>query len=200
MPASAFSQLPYISDRTLYKALEDPLNAPTISELPLSAALEERPFLDKATASLLNSAIQIPKQISDSITTALDNERLRRQTLYQDPPVLGTDHNTDVRTFTGGIEPDLENEFLPLEDIDVENDEGFTWPMKVLDLPDRIWDGVRAEKVEVSKCGVEFLMRAIKGGGGGFMMEGTAGHWEGVLERDFPRVSRLMEGARLHRG
>ena len=109
----------------------------------------ERMFIDARTASVLAS-------ISQSVSTSssfdevlqLDNKRHRR--LKHELPLLSTDHGCDVQEFSRPFTPDLENEFLPLETLDEEADEGLAWPSSCLNLPQELWQGLLTEKLEVS--------------------------------------------------
>lgn len=78
----------------------------------------------------------------------LDIHRCRN--LKHELPLVRTDHELDMIAFGKRIVPDLENECLPMEMVDEEADEGFTWPSKYLTLPDEFAASYESEALAVS--------------------------------------------------
>lgn len=82
--------------------------------------------------------------------------------LRLDPPLLRTDHEWDMIGFGHQVVPDLENEFLPLETVDEEADEGFTWPSKYNSLPDTFFEKCNSETLLVSNEVLVYLRDVMR--------------------------------------
>jgi len=123
---------------------------------------EERLAVDAGSASLLSSVATFAKGApsrndeDDGICT----HRVRR--MKHESPLLRSDHELDMLCFAPRIAPDLENEFLPLETVDEEADEGFTWPSKYYELPDVHDKKSKAEKLEIASDGLLFLQQSLR--------------------------------------
>ena len=123
---------------------------------------QERWAVDAGAASLLSSIVesaQDPPPYSDQ-ELGIDRHRVRR--MKQELPLLRSDHELDVSRFRAPIVPDLENEFLPLETVDVEEDEGVEWPSSYYALPDEFTNKAKSEKIEVSQDGFLYLQQTLK--------------------------------------
>ena len=125
----------------------------------------ERMFIDAATASLLAWVTQ-PTNTSANFddNNGLDAQRCRR--LKHALPILHSDHECDLQEFLRPYEPDLQNEFLPLEILDEEADEGLTWPSKYLELPNEIWKKLTTEKLEITCEALQYVSGIVRHGAG----------------------------------
>ena len=145
----------------LGSSLEDP---PELFHIDLAKVQlpQERWAVDAGAASLLSSIVesaQDPPPYSDE-ELGIDRHRVRR--MKQELPLLRSDHELDILRFRAPIVPDLENEFLPLETVDVEEDEGVEWPSSYYALPDEFTKKARSEKIEVSQDGFLYLQQTLK--------------------------------------
>lgn len=110
----------------------------------------ERLVIDVGTASMLASISQSINSSPHFDDDDLETRYRRMSKLKHELPLLRTDHDCDVREFHQPFMRDLRDEFLPLETLDEEADEGLTWPSSCLTLPQEIWQSILAEKSEVS--------------------------------------------------
>ena len=123
----------------------------------------ERMFIDAATASLL-AWVTRPTNTSPNFDDNNGLEALRCRRLKHAPPILHSDHESDLRDFVRPYEPDLRNEFLPFEVLDEEADEDFTWPSKYLELPNKIWEEMTRERLEVPAETLQYIAEVVKQG------------------------------------
>lgn len=137
--------------------LEDPPELfhidPSIVKVP-----EERLAIDAGAALLLSSIPESAKHEIEDV--GIDRHRVRRMKI--ELPLLRSDHEIDLMRFVSPIVPDLENEFLPLETLDIEEDEGVEWPSSYYALPDGFAKKSRSEKIEASKDDFLYLQQALK--------------------------------------
>lgn len=121
----------------------------------------ERIFIDAETASLLASIIQSGRALSTSLEDfGVDTKRYQR--LKHELPLICTDPACDLQEFTQTYAPDLKNEFLPLETLDEEADEGLTWPSSYRNLPDELWRKILVEKPKMSAETLRYLFETTK--------------------------------------
>ena len=123
---------------------------------------EERLAVDAGAASLLSSIAESAKYLPPYSDQQLEIDRHRVRRTKQELPILRSDHEIDVLRFVSPIVPDLENEFLPLETVDVEEDEGVEWPSSYNALPDELAKKSRSEKIEASKDDFMYLQDTLK--------------------------------------
>lgn len=121
---------------------------------------EERLAVDAGSASLLSSIAEL-----QTIAPSRDNEydgicTHRVSRMKHDLPLLLSDHELDLLRFARRIVPNLQNEFLPLEIIDEEADEGLTWPSKYYQLPELYDKKSKSEKLEIASDGLRFLQES----------------------------------------
>lgn len=137
--------------------LEDP---PELFHVDLSNVKvpEERLAIDAGAASLLSSIPESAKCEFEDL--GIDRHRVRR--MKNELPLLRSDHEIDLLRFVSPIVPDLENEFLPLETLDIEEDEGVEWPSSYYALPDEFTRKSRSEKIEASKDDFLYLQQVLK--------------------------------------
>ena len=77
-------------------------------------------------------------------------------------PLLRTDHELDVLRFKQRAQPDLDHEFLPIETVDVETDEGLAWPSRFSSLPNDYWNRALSEKVTISSDMLLYLRQTLQ--------------------------------------
>ena len=167
--------------------LEDP---PELFHIDLSNVKvpEERLAIDAGAASLLSF---IPERTKHEIEdVGIDRHRLRR--LKIELPLLRSDHEIDLLRFVSPIAPDLENEFLPLETLDVEEDEGVELPSYCYALPDQFAKKSRSEKIEASKDDLLYLQQVLK-----YHLEGGE---HAAFEIDGPSYKRVSSIHLLNQG
>ena len=145
----------------LGSSLDDP---PELFHIHLTDAKipEERLTVDAGAASFLSSiaeSMKHPPSYSDQ-ELGIDRHRVRR--MKHELPLLRSDHAIDVLRFTSPIVPDLQNDFLPLETLDVEADESLEWPSSSYTLPDELAKKSRSEKLEASKDDFLYLQQTLK--------------------------------------
>lgn len=97
-------------------------------------------------------------------------------------PLLRTDHEADMVTFVHKIEPNLANEFIPAETVDDELDEGVGWPSYCQELPDKVYQDMQNEKLEVAKDVLGYMKAALDTGGEGEVPS---------FEYEWPRYRRV---------
>ena len=165
--------------------LDDP---PELFHIDLDNAKvpQERLEVDADAASFLSIVESLKHSRSHSDEDlGIDRRRVRR--MKHELPLLRSDHDIDVLRFAAPIVPDLENEFLPLETVDVEEDEGLEWPSSYYALPDEFDKKSRSETIEASKDDLLYLQETLK-----FNLEGVE---HGAFEVDdlpYKRVSPLQ--------
>ena len=123
---------------------------------------KERLAVDIGVVSVLSSIAESAKfspSLSDQ-DLGIDRHRVRR--MKHELPLLRSDHELDLLRFVAPIVPDLENESLPLETVDVEEDEGLEWPSIYHALPDEQAKKSRSEKIQASKDDLLFLQDTLK--------------------------------------
>ena len=127
----------------------------TISDVhtQVKSRQNERLEIGRDAAIFLSSIIK-PVAAPPSLDTSseFNQNRHRVKSLKMEPPILKTDHELDLRAFSGGIislDPTKLN--LPLEKLQEENDEGMSWPKYYLDLPMQMWERVKAEKLDCTR-------------------------------------------------
>lgn len=141
--------------------LDDP---PELVHIDLSNVKvpEERLVIDAGAASLLSSIAESAKYSPSHSDQDLGIDRHRVRDMKQELPLLRSDHELDVLRFAAPIVPDLKNEFLPFETVDIEEDEAVEWPSSYYALPDEATKKSESEKMEVSKDDLLFLQHTLK--------------------------------------
>ena len=141
--------------------LDDP---PELVHIDLSNVKvpEERLAIDAGAASLLSSIAESAKHSPSHSDHDLGIDRHRVRNLKHELPLLRSDHELDVLRFAHPIIPDLKNEFLPFETVDIEEDEAIEWPSSYHALPDEATKKSESEKIEVSKDDLLFLQHTLK--------------------------------------
>ncbi|KAL2044333.1 hypothetical protein N7G274_003038 [Stereocaulon virgatum] len=120
---------------------------------------EERLTVSAGAASLLSCikalVTEIPQRQEDGV------EIHRLQYMKHELPLLRSVHELDMLNFAPQVVTDLKHEFLPLETVDEEADEGLTWPSKCHDLPDQYARRSASEKLQVSSDAFAFLKEIL---------------------------------------
>ena len=121
---------------------------------------EERLSVDVGASSLLSEVFQLAKSSPlIDYSDYIDTHRIKRLKVEQ--PLLHTDPDIDSQLFAPPVDPDLENESLPLETIDEEADEGLTLPSSYDRLADEHRSRIQNEKLEVGRETLAFLQDAL---------------------------------------
>ena len=120
----------------------------------------ERLHVDRRVVELLSTITRPPIKAYHFDENDEPRTNVRRG-LKQEVPLLKTDHEDDLRRFAPRFDPSLHDEYLPLEGLDEELDEGLGWPSKYLDLPQRIEQEYRAERLVVSKDVIQYLVETL---------------------------------------
>jgi len=122
----------------------------------------ERLSIDTDAASMLASIAPSSTAAFSRFDEDIDNDTHRIRNLKEESPLLRTNHEWDLQHFARQVVPDLETEFLPLESINEEADEGFTWPTKYYEFVDEVWKGACSEKLEIPNEGLLCLQQSLK--------------------------------------
>ena len=123
--------------------------------------LNEKLSFGKEPISLL-AAITVPAKQSMYFDEDQDIDPHRFQKLKQELPMLRTDHELDMRNFAPQIIPNLVHEFLPLERVDEEADEGLKWPVKYSALPEEFASKFQSERLQVPVNVLVYLKNTLK--------------------------------------
>lgn len=146
---------------------------------------KERLTIDVDTASLLSSIATLAKEPpSRHGDDEIDTHRVRR--MKHELPLLRSDPEVDLLRFAPRIVPNLENEFLPLETVDEEADEGFGWPTRCYELPGEYTRKLKEEKLEVWSDVLVFLQETLR-----FHLEGGTHQVFEDVESSYTKVSSV---------
>ena len=130
-----------------------PLNFPACG-LP-----QERLTVDAGAAVMLSSIAALAKVPPGHDDRVIDTHRIRN--LKLELPLLRSDHEIDMLSFGPQLLPDLEHEFLPLEAVNEEADEGLTWPSICYQLPGKFANNSTSEKLCVSSNALAYLQETL---------------------------------------
>ena len=130
-----------------------PLNFPACG-LP-----QERLTVDAGAAVILSSIAAPAKVPPAHSAEVIDTHRIRN--LKLELPLLRSDHEVDMLNFGPRVLPDLEHEFLPLEAVNEEADEGLTWPLTCYQLPGEFANKSASEKLCVSSNALAYLQETL---------------------------------------
>ncbi|KAI1915138.1 hypothetical protein LOZ39_003002 [Ophidiomyces ophidiicola] len=122
---------------------------------------KEKLSVDKRGAAFLTSITRfgVPHSLGVDACDPESSDRLRISNIAIDLPLLLTDHEHDMYMFRDISSLDSTEISLSLEQIDDENDEGFTFPRYVWDLPSQIHDQVAMEKLNCTKEAILFMQQ-----------------------------------------
>ena len=119
---------------------------------------QERLTVDAGAAALLSSIAALAEVLT-ARDDVIDTHRIRN--LKLELPLLRSDHEVDMLDFGPQIVPDLEQEFLPLETVNEEADEGLTWPTTCSLLPAKFANQSASEKLHVSSNALAYLQETL---------------------------------------
>ena len=119
---------------------------------------QERLTVDAGAAAILSSIAALAEvpPAGDDVT---DVHRIKN--LKLELPLLRSDHEVDMLNFGTWIVPDLENDFLPLEPVSEEADEGLTWPPFCYQLPEKFTNELALEKLHLSSNVLAYLQETL---------------------------------------
>ena len=143
----------------------------------------ERLTAVKAASALL--AVTDPKQYDDPGFDPVDLLPIHRIRHHKvELPLLRSDHEMDMLGFLHPIEPNLAEEFIPLEKVDNEQDEGLGWPSYCYAWPGVYFRKAQNEKLELTRDVFAYMKAAL-----------DAGPENGVLdfEYEWPIPSRVSQ-------
>jgi hypothetical protein len=162
--------------------LADPIGAAGLDFVAIAnqarEQVKEKLEVGRDGAIFLSSILK-PSRLGEEAQTKLSdwdavcfpdlNHHHRIRDMKQEPPMLMTDHEVDMRLFAEDrrLEPvDLSKLDLLREDLNEENDEGLEWPGYFWDLPGQLWDRVRAEKIDCTREVLLFIQEVRNGDDG----------------------------------
>ena len=122
---------------------------------------DERLTIDEDAASLLSSVLALAQQPPSRNGDDYEIDTRKVQRMKVEVPLLRTDPEVDLLHFAQKIVPDLANEFLPLETVDEEADEGLDWPSWCHNLPEELTRKLKAEKLDVTNDALVALQEAL---------------------------------------
>ncbi|KAF2799016.1 hypothetical protein K505DRAFT_391227 [Melanomma pulvis-pyrius CBS 109.77] len=131
-------------------------NTNSVSELT-----KERLTLNKEAAFLLKTVHLMQQQVPKDVELPSDHWR-RAARLKQEVPILRSDPELDLMKFGNTDIPSLTNSKIPFEVINVENDEGFEWPVKYYVYPAQTHEQAKSEKLKIPRKHIVFLQEAVK--------------------------------------
>lgn len=125
------------------------------------ALTRQRLALNKEAVFLLKSVLTLQQRPDDNVL-ATDGRQIR--ILKLELPVLQTDNELDMLHFGTRVEPDLRDlrTRIPSEDVDEDNDEGFSWPVKYAMYPAQCDAKLKSEKLAITRDALAFLQNAAK--------------------------------------
>ncbi|KAL8853265.1 MAG: hypothetical protein Q9221_001876 [Calogaya cf. arnoldii] len=123
----------------------------------------ERLTAVKAASALL--AVTDPKQYDDPGFDPVDLLPIHRIRHHKvELPLLRSDHEMDMLGFLHPIEPNLAEEFIPLEKVDNEQDEGLGWPSYCYAWPGVYFRKAQNEKLELTRDVFAYMKAALDAG------------------------------------
>ncbi|EEP79763.1 predicted protein [Uncinocarpus reesii 1704] len=164
------SLIPQFPRNMLVNSLEDMNQHVSLDLSPLRQSISkqqrERLNISKADAAFLELALR--QNSSGRLHPLKWNEfllnRHRIADIKYDPPLLRTDHESDMLIFRKMLSPDRMEVDLPLEKIDTENDEGLVFPIYIRDLPRQVQERIANEKLDCTREILLFLQTTRKSG------------------------------------
>ncbi|OAL54363.1 hypothetical protein IQ07DRAFT_618487 [Pyrenochaeta sp. DS3sAY3a] len=138
------------------------LQHPTEESISISLAklLREKLTVNKDAALLLRDVLTIP--VAPVLDSSAVQKPIRKKDLTQEPPILFTDEELDLLEFGNADMPDYKDLRIPTEVTNDENDEGFKWPSKYLQYPEKFEKQVKSERLVMPKEALIYLQDAIR--------------------------------------
>lgn len=139
---------------------EDLAGIPPINEFGGHPRVEKLAF-SKDALLLLESATKTAEGVETTFHDFLfDTHRIR--SMKQEVPEIRTDHGLDMMDFGRRSMPDLENDYMPMNLIDEEADEGLTWPLRYKTLPTEFTKRSESESLAVPSDALVFLRDTLQ--------------------------------------
>jgi hypothetical protein len=140
--------------------IREPANS-SGTDATASELRKERLTITKEAAFLLRTIHSLQQPSDKDLLLPSDNWR-RAKTLQVEVPILTSDEELDLLNFGCTDTPSFSNLRIPFELVDVEEDEGFEWPMKYYEYPAQCDKQAKAEKLAISRDHLLFLGNMIK--------------------------------------
>jgi hypothetical protein len=132
--------------------------------LPKDYCISERLTISKNGAQLLVSAMHHnSNEFVDGIMQPIeDGPKIRMICL--ELPLLRSDHEADVKEFARRevFEPQLKDVKLPLENLNIERNEGLDFSPSLGDLGPELLEEIKTEKIVVTKASLEYFQRSSR--------------------------------------
>jgi hypothetical protein len=160
-------EMPYYQYEALLKGIPNDLTSD--AHLPQFDPLvdintDERLTVSKDAARHLAYVSQgeTPDYINSIILPLLESKEVKSTRV--ELPLLRADHELDCREFAKkeGFEIELKDIRLPMEDLDIENDEGLEFPAKFMTLGTETMEALQREKMEVTRETLVYIQNALK--------------------------------------
>ncbi|KAK8162108.1 hypothetical protein IWX90DRAFT_507227 [Phyllosticta citrichinensis] len=145
----------------LRQELVDPPNATKIEWPRDFRSQHERLEIDILGARALNFACRAPPLPSEP-EDAIEGKLHRTRKWKVELPILLSDNELDMKRFMRRDEMFLSGFAFPLEDVDDENDEGLTWPMKFWERLEQTRKRLESEKLQLARTDFVYLQACLK--------------------------------------
>ncbi|KAI9836355.1 MAG: hypothetical protein M1819_001384 [Sarea resinae] len=165
-PLQSASMPPTSGD--FWVSFADPEDMPSADETHWEMPLTERLAASREAAILLSVVRETPEEapLSELLAKEFREKKWesgnQAETMKLELPLLRTEHSTDMPSFGRRIVPDLEHLGIPGIMLDGEQDEGFCWPARSLELPKTIEGNLRNEKLQAPRDLLLYLQARLK--------------------------------------
>ncbi|KAH7035546.1 uncharacterized protein B0I36DRAFT_347300 [Microdochium trichocladiopsis] len=148
-----------------------PLDDSTLPQLDLSAWPFVQPCLERlhtsrAAVDLMNQALTLDREACPVVPVKSCRSALKLSALKIELPLLGTDHDHDVKELLRLCRikraPLLTGDTLPLERLDVEQDEAIAFPASVATTRQALTSNTLWDKIDASREAMEFLAQSLE--------------------------------------
>jgi hypothetical protein len=130
--------------------------------LPKDYSISERLTISKYGAQLLAWAMNHKSNefVDDIMQFIQDGPKIRMICL--ELPLLRSDHETDVKEFARreAFEPQLKDVRLPLENLNIERNEGLDFSPSLWNLGPELLKEIKTERIVVTKESLEYIQRS----------------------------------------
>ncbi|KIV99606.1 uncharacterized protein PV09_08781 [Verruconis gallopava] len=94
---------------------------------------------------------------------AIEQDRSRLRAVKTELPLLTTDHEMDMTWFCGRSTrlADLRDVHLPMEDVNVQDDEGLAWPLKYRQLPQETFRIIERARLECPRDTLKYIQDLV---------------------------------------
>ncbi|KAH7012744.1 uncharacterized protein B0I36DRAFT_436707 [Microdochium trichocladiopsis] len=147
------------------------LDDSTLPQLDLSAWPFVQPCLERlhtsrAAVDLMNQALTLDREVCPVVPVKSCRSALKLSALKIELPLLGTDHDHDVQELLRACRikraPLLTGDTLPLERLDVEQDEALAFPASVATTRQALTSDTLWDKIDASREAMEFLAQSLE--------------------------------------